>query len=169
MSFLLVALVAVVVVAVAAGAVALTLTGRRSYKAANQIVPGVDTRAPKSWAGAHTPEAKLHRRLRDAVRALHAGPLADDTLLLDLRVTLEQQALAIDDRLIAVAALPDRVRAQPLAQVEAAVRAIEDATADLTSRMLGAASPQPAIEELNRRLDSVAAAREELDRTFPTG
>ena len=167
---LLVGLVVVAVLAAAAFGVGLALAGRRRYRRANELVPGVATKAPASWAGAHSPEAKLHRRLRDAVQGLHASGLPDDVGLLEVRATLEHQAQAVDERLIAVAALPERTRAAPLAQVEAAVRAIEDATADLVTTMLDAhtatAGQLPA--EITHRLDAVATARDELDRAFPT-
>ena len=168
MSFL-VGLIVVAVVAVVAVGLVWALSGRARYRRDNEVVPGVATKAPGSWAGAHSPEAKLHRRLRDAVRGLHASALPDDVGLLEVRATLEQQALAVDERLVAVAALPQPVRAAPLAQVEAAVRAIEQASADLTATLLEAttagAGQLPA--EVTQHLDAVAAARDELDRTFP--
>ncbi len=61
---LLIAIVAIAGVgALAAGAVALALKSKRDYKAAGEIVPGEASSAPEHWAGAHSPEAKLHRRL----------------------------------------------------------------------------------------------------------
>ena len=126
--------VVVLVLFVVAAAVAATVvvrSGKRGYAKANEVVPGTATRAPAEWAGAHTPEARLHRRLRDAVKALRASPAIEDAWMLDARVSLEQQALAVDERLIAVAALPERVRAEPLAGVAAAVDAVEVAVVSL--------------------------------------
>ena len=120
-----------VVVAAVVAATVVVRSGKRDYAKANEIVPGTATRAPAAWAGAHTPEARLHRRLRDAVEALRANPAMEDAWMLDARVSLEQHALAVDDRLIAVAALPERVRAEPLAGVAAAVDAVEVAVASL--------------------------------------
>jgi hypothetical protein len=57
----------------------------------------------------------------------------EDAFMMDARVSLEQQALAVDERLIAVAALPERVRAEPLASVGAAVDAVEAAVAALVA------------------------------------
>jgi hypothetical protein len=106
---------------------------KRSFAAANVVVPGTDTKAPAEWAGAHSPEARLHRRLRDAVAAVRANPAMEDAFRMDARVSLEQQALAVDERLIAVAALPEAVRAEPLASVSVAVDAVEAAVAALVA------------------------------------
>src|ERR1700744_4875451 len=46
---------------------------QRALARDNQLIPGRPTRAPKAWAVAHDPEARLHRRLRDAMTALHAA------------------------------------------------------------------------------------------------
>lgn len=123
----------VLVLAVLGGAAAVVSSTRRRYVLSNQIVPGTATRAPASWAGAHTPEARLHRRLRDAVTALRANPAMEDAWALESRVSLEQHAVAVDERLIAVAALPEGVRTEPLRTVIAAVDAVEAAVASLAS------------------------------------
>ena len=128
MTTVLVVLVLLVVSAVVAATVVVR-TNKRKFAEANEVVPGTTTQAPAEWAGAHTPEARLHRRLRDAVEALRANPAMEDAFMMDARVSLEQQALAVDQRLIAVAALPERVRAEPLASVSAAVDALENAVA----------------------------------------
>jgi hypothetical protein len=128
--------VVVVLLFVASAAVAAAVvvrTNKRKFAEANVVVPGTATKAPAEWAGAHTPEARMHRRLRDAVAALRADPAMEDAFMVDARVSLEQQALAVDERLIAVAALPERVRAEPLASVASAVDAVEAAVATLTA------------------------------------
>jgi len=130
MTTLVVLVLLVVVAAVVAGAVVVR-SGKRDFARANEVVPGRVTRAPAEWAGSHSPEARLHRRLRDAVEALRANPAMEDPWMLDARVSLEEQAVAVDERLIAVAALPERVRAEPLAGVGAAVDAVEAAVAAL--------------------------------------
>ena len=119
--------------AVVAAAYVIARAGKREFAEANEVVPGTSTRAPAEWAGAHSPEARLHRRLRDAVAALRANPAMEDAFVLEARVTLEQHALAVDDRLIAVAALPKDVRSEPLAAVAAAVDAVEAAVASMAA------------------------------------
>jgi hypothetical protein len=132
MTVFLVVLVLVLVVAAAGGLT--VVTGQRAkFAKANQVVPGLPSRAPAAWAGAHSPEALLHRRLRDAVAAMRANPAVKDGWAIDSRVALEQHALAVDDRLVAVAALPASVRGQPLAAVADAVAAVEAAVASLAT------------------------------------
>lgn len=123
----------ILLAAAAAAAAVVVRNGKRQFSADNQVVPGTPTMAPAGWAGAHSPEARLHRRLRDAVAAVGANPTLADAWMLDARVSLEQQALMVDERLIAVAALPERVRAEPLAAVAAAVDAVEAAVAALVT------------------------------------
>jgi len=129
---LLVVVLVLVAAVVVAGAVVVR-SQKRQFTAANEVVPGTPTHAPAAWAGAHTPEARLHRRLREAVAGLRANPAMEDAAMMDARVALEQHALAVDDRLVAVAALPERVRAQPLVEVASAVEAVEAAVASYVS------------------------------------
>ena len=164
--FLLLAAV-VVVAAGAVGAFALASRSKKSFAEANQVIPGRPTRAPASWAGSHDPEAVLHRRLRDAMAALRANrAFDDDGALLDVRVELEEQAVALDDELVAVAALPRLHRHEPLARVTEAVNTIETAVAELASRP--AVDARPRLEEvLNRireRATLVDEIRAELDQ-----
>src|SRR3954454_9310625 len=94
--------VVVLVLFVAAVVVAATVVVRgqkKSYAQANEVVPGRATKAPAEWAGAHTPEARMHRRLRDAVDALRANPAMEDAYMLAPRVSLRRQAGAVSGRL----------------------------------------------------------------------
>ena len=146
--------VLLMIVAAVVAATVVVRSGNRNYAKANEVVPGTASRAPAEWAGAHSPEARLHRRLRDAVEALRANPAMEDAWMLDARVSLEQHALAVDERLIAGAALPARVRAEPMVGVAAAVDAVEVAVASL-------ASPGP---EPDRRNDVDQAMAEVEER-----
>lgn len=140
------------VVSAAVAATVVVLTQKRKFAEANVVVPGSATKAPAEWAGAHTPEARLHRRLRDAVAAVRANPAMEDAFMMDARVSLEQQALAVDDRLIAVAALPERVRAEPLASVAAAVDSVEVAVAALVAGPEAKSSLDRAMAEVADRV-----------------
>lgn len=164
------ALVVLALVAVAgalvAGAVVLARSSKAEYAEANQVVPGRPTRAPASWAGSHDPEARLHRRLRDAMAALRANQAFDDDgSLLDVRVELEEQALLLDDDLVAVAALPSHARQGPLSQIGDAVGMIESAVADLASRSAVEAGPrlQEALRRIRDRTSLVDDIRSELE------
>jgi hypothetical protein len=154
-------LLLLIVAAVATAAYVIARSGKREFAKANEVVPGTATRAPAEWAGAHTPEARLHRRLRDAVEALRANPAMEDPWMLEARVALEQHALAVDERLIAVAALPKGVRTQPLAGVAAAVDAVEAAVASMV------AGPPEAVERSG--LDRAMAEVEQRVATLEQG
>jgi hypothetical protein len=129
-----VGVVAFLLVVVAALAL-VTVVARRNKAAfleSNDVVPGIRTTAPEGWAGSHNPEALLHRRLRAAMDALRTNQsFDDDGQLLDLRVELEQQTLALDERLVAIGVLPERLRPEPLARATDSVERIEEAIASL--------------------------------------
>lgn len=147
--FVVLAAVAVVVVVVGT---AVSRLQQKKSAAANQVVPGMPTRAPASWATATTPEAALHRRLREAVGGLRAVSGFDDA-----RAALAVQAVTVDDALVVAAALPGRVRDKPLADVEAALEAIERAVAALAGN-----PPDDARADLDRALAEVTARVEAL-------
>jgi hypothetical protein len=115
-----------------------------------------------AWAGQHTPVAKLHRRLAEAVAAL---PTADDPNLLEARMAIEQLARAVDDQLVTVARLPERVQDEPLAQATAAVEAVEAGVARVAANELGAhgaAAVEAALHQLEERMALLEQARKEL-------
>lgn len=152
------ALVAVATVAYVA------LRGAQDFSDANEVIPGHPTSAPKAWAGAHSPEARLHRRLRDAMTALRANRTLDEPALVPVREALEREALALDDRLVAAAALPKGMRDAPIAQVASAVEAIEQAVVDVVSlRGPGAGGTEQALADIRTRLALVEEARAELE------
>ncbi|MFF0633880.1 hypothetical protein ACFYTS_15400 [Nocardia sp. NPDC004151] len=128
-----VAVALILIAAVAAGIVLVSRSQRASTATANQVVPGTPTRAPASWAGSHDPEPRLHRRLRDAIRALHTADTLDDATTIVLRAELEQAALAWDDRLVAMAALPAAALTEQRATATQAVESIEAAVAQYVS------------------------------------
>lgn len=144
------------------------LRNAQDFSDANEIIPGVPTSAPKAWAGAHSPEARLHRRLRDAMTALRANRTLDEPALVEVRETLEREALALDDRLVAAAALPKNVRDEPIRQVGDAVEAIEAAVADIVLLRGPGADVQRGIEQVRTRLALVADARAELEEGSPS-
>lgn len=158
--------VVAVVAALAAGASALAKRAKRDYDAGNTTVPGRSGTVPDSWGGSHDPEARLHRRLVDAMAALRANQsFDDDGALLDLRVALEQQALALDERLVATAALPAHLKADPLAQVTEAVDEVERTVADLATTSAADARPalEAALEDLRMRTTLLSEVQAQLD------
>jgi hypothetical protein len=145
------------------------LRNAQDFSDANEIIPGVPTNAPKQWAGAHSAEARLHRRLRDAMGSLRANAALDDPSLSGVRADLERHALEIDDHLVAVAALPKGHRDEPLQRVGRAVDVVEATVASLVA-LRGPALDGAArgIEDVRTRLSLIAAAREELAAFDPT-
>lgn len=141
----------------------MALRNAQDFSDANEVIPGVPTRAPKEWAGAHSVEARLHRRLRDSMTALRANRSLDEPALVQVREALEREALAIDDQLIAAAALPARVREEPLRQVGLAVESVEVAVAEVVLlRGPERDTTAAAIEQVRTRLALVEEARAEL-------
>ncbi|MGW4354392.1 hypothetical protein ACWELJ_20140 [Nocardia sp. NPDC004582] len=128
-----VAIALILIAAVAGGIVLVSRSQRATTAAANQVVPGTPTRAPASWAGSHDPEPRLHRRLRDAIRALHTANTLDGAATIVLRAELEQAALAWDDRLVAMSALPAAALTEQRATATQAVESIEAAVAHYVS------------------------------------
>lgn len=170
MSVVLLGVTLLLLLAVAGGvafAVALARQGRRDYAAQGQVVPGQPSQAPSSWAGAHTPEARLHRRLADAVRGLRAvaGMPGETARLLDMRVELEQQALQVDRRLVAAAALPAGAREPAMDKAAQAVAAIEQAAGDLAGQIAGGTfdGEDAALTDLTQRIQLAAEVQAELE------
>jgi hypothetical protein len=90
----------------------------------------------------------------------------DDGALLDVRVELEEQALSLDDELVAVAALPRARRHDPLARVTEAVDTIEAAVTELASRSAVEAGPrlQEVLRRIRERTSLIDEIRAELDQ-----
>ena len=152
-----VAALAAVVVAVA-----------RNRTRRNRVVPDVPTAAPAAWAGAHTPLARLHRRLRAAVDAVRAVPDPQGSLIA-ARVQVERAALAVDDHLVALHGLSERERAGRMAEATAAVASVEEAAAKLADAASASRSTAlPAVDAALERARLVAEARAELEADDPT-
>lgn len=119
-----------VIVGVIVGVVALVnRSQQRTLIRDNEVIPGRPTRAPRAWAVSHDPEARLHRRLRDAMAALHAAYAFDTGSTVVLRADLEQTALDTDNQLVAVAQLPPAHREELLQTITTTVECIEAAVA----------------------------------------
>lgn len=164
MTLALIALLAVLVVG--GGIAAVTVGVGRNRTRRNQVVPGVVTSAPSDWAGAHSREARLHRRLRDAVvGAQEAAPDGTGDLA-GARAAIEAEALAVDARLVVVAAAPGDERAEFMDRVEQQVIGVEKAAAALAeARLLG--DPLAEVEAELTRVRLLAEARAEVDQLDP--
>lgn len=152
------AIVVVVLLACVAAAVGVFLMTRRIRDSAvrsNEIIPGQPTNAPAAWAGSHDPEARLHRRIRDALALLRADPkLEYDGERIDTRVRIELAATDLDNWLIAVAKTPPRLRETALAHADSAVTELENVAAALSG---GATMQHDRVDELITRISSPPA------------
>jgi pyridoxine 5'-phosphate synthase PdxJ len=100
---------------------------QRAVTRDNQLIQGYPTRAPRSWAVSHEPEARLHRRLRDAMTALHAANAMDSGSTVSLRAELEQTSIQLDDQLVAVSYLAPAQKGELLQSITTTVESIEAA------------------------------------------
>lgn len=131
MAWIIVVLLALVVLAVVVAtgfAIALVRNSRRQQQA--EAAMPFPSRAPLSWSGSHVPEARLHRRIRRALRAFDQPVGALSAAQLDAQVTLTVSAQEIDDRLVTIAALPEAEKASALEAVTADVSDLERRIAD---------------------------------------
>ncbi|MFT4744923.1 MAG: hypothetical protein ACI9AD_000771 [Nitriliruptoraceae bacterium] len=160
----LVAITLLLVALVGAGSGAAVIRVRRNRTRRNRVVPEVATKAPAAWAGTHTHEARLHRRLRDAVVAGRAVSDPDGSLIA-ARTELERSAVAVDEHLVALSKLSERERSTRMPAATAAVASVEAGAAQLSdARGHGADGALPAVAAALERAKLVAEARAELDR-----
>lgn len=158
MGTVLVVVIVVVLLAVVGFAVALASNGKRRAKEALGLSPALAKNVPPEWAGAHSPEAKLHRRLAAAAKALTGQPMGDATEI-EKRVAVEQQILQLDEQLVAATAVPGPRKAELIAELAPLVSAVEASVTD-------SATGRVEIEQLKKNqadLDSDSASGE-LDK-----
>ncbi|WOC11850.1 hypothetical protein [Gordonia sp. MP11Mi] len=129
---LLILLVIVLLVVLGVGVFAFALArSSKSAGASGASIAGVGVVVPGSWAGSHDPEARLHRRVRDAVTALDATIGTSGIAQIDERARLMVSAQELDQRLVTIWALPAAAKPQPLAEVERGVAALESGAASV--------------------------------------
>lgn len=125
-TILILIVVALVVFLVIGGVFAIALArSAKKQLAASASIPGIDIAVPASWAGSHDPEARLHRRIRDALAALDATAGRSGAAEIDDRARLFVSASELDERLVAIWSLPANAKPGPLAEVERGVQALE--------------------------------------------
>ncbi|WP_156688061.1 hypothetical protein [Mycobacterium sp. Marseille-P9652] len=130
---------------------------QRAISRDNALIPGRPTPAPRAWAVSHDPEARLHRRLRDAMAALRAVNALDTGSTVVLRADLEQTAIQLDDHLVAVAQLGPTQREELLPAITKTVETIEAAVG-----RYAAAATMPDTSALEA---DVATVQRQLDVT----
>ncbi len=167
MSLLIGALLLATVGAVIGFAVALAARSKQEFAEQNQVVPGRVSPAPASWAGSHSREAKLHRRLGEAVTGAHTNPRFVDLGLAPQMAAIDAEALAIDERLVAAAALPAAHRSAAIDPLEQHVVDLEGAIAELVTSVSVADSKaqlEAAVSAADVKLRALAEARAEVEQ-----
>lgn len=160
-------LLIVAVAAIVGFGVALAVRSKKEFSEQNEVVPGVKSAAPASWAGAHSREARLHRRLGDAVKGASANPRFVELGLAPQMKAIEAEAVAIDERLVAAAALPAAHRDAAIDPLEANVVELEDTIAAMVTGVTVADSKellQAAVSAADIRLQALAQARAEVEQ-----
>lgn len=166
MALLITGLLVLTVAAVVGFGVALAVRSRAEFTEQNQVVPGRRSPAPASWAGAHSREAKLHRRLGDAVKGARENPRFIELGLAAQMNALDAEAMAIDERLVAAASLPAAHRDAAIDPLETHVVALEAAVAEMVTSITVADSKQQleaAVSAADIKLHALAAARAEVE------
>ena len=145
---------------------ALAVRSKKEFTEQNQVVPGRPSPAPASWAGAHSREAKLHRRLGDAVKGAHANPRFVELGLAAQMRAIDAEAMAIDERLVAAAALPAAHSDAAIDPLEANVAQLEATIAEMVTSITVAdskAAARAAVSAADLKLQALAEARAEVE------
>lgn len=121
----------VLIVAGVVYAVALSRRARRQLLEQTQA-PGLPDGAPAEWAGQHTPEAKMYRRLIRLARTLAELPLGDAQFI-ERKVAVETQVQELCRRLIQLARAPRDALRDAVANIEPQVAAAEAEVAALAT------------------------------------
>jgi hypothetical protein len=144
--------------------VAVTLMGVATVwmlKRLNRVDPRTPTRAPLRWLWSIGRCARLHRRLRVAVRnARSARAFTADSVIADL----VGHACALDQRLVAVSRTPFLMRIEQLHWVAAEIGHVEHLAARLCGIPAGPgpAYPMNGLRDVADRIDALDAARRDL-------
>lgn len=160
------ALLVLSVAAVGVLGVLLATRFKKEFAEQNEVVPGRKSPAPASWAGAHSREAKLHRRLGEAVRGAQANPRFVELGLAPQMNAIEAEALAIDERLVAAASLAAGHKEPAIDALETHVDELEATIAEMVTSVTVADSKlqlEAAVSAADIKLQALAAARAEVE------
>lgn len=153
--------------AVVAFGVMLAVRSKQEFAEQNEVVPGRPSPAPASWAGAHSREARLHRRLGDAVKGARQNPRFVELGLAPQMNAIEAEALAIDERLVAAAGLPTAHRDAAIDSLEQHVVDLELAISELVTSISvsdSKAQLETAVSAADIKLQALAEARAEVEK-----
>lgn len=160
------AAVAGIVAGAAVGLAARAVRRRRDERL--QVVPGVPSPAPVEWAGAHSPEARLHRRLGESVRSMRTLAALGSGAWAVQRHAFDEEALRIEQHLIAAAAVSTPDRAEHIGAVAVLVDRYDEAVAELLLAGRSESNLDSVVADIRTRLAALEAARREVDRVDPS-
>ena len=156
-----------------AGLAVMALLMVRQLKRRNRVSPQVKSDAPVTWLVSPKTTARLHRRLQVAVRATQIartpGVQEAHPTLPELALTLEQEAIVMDQYLVGAARTPRRHRRHALRPLHAQVREIERLATEVAASARRA-GPQalPAastgLEDVAQQLQQLREAQAEVER-----
>lgn len=148
----LVVLAALVVSGVVLFVGLLTQRSRSAQQRHSELVPGRPGGAPREWALSHDPEARLHRRMVDALASVRAVEPLGGLAVTDLRVQLELYAELLDQRLVGASSVTGTVHGPALDAVARDVDELEQVAGQVVV-LASAGSPDPgALDALGGRL-----------------
>lgn len=168
---ILLAVLLTLVFMTAVAALIIALSIRRLVRR-NKVTPDAAVAPPVSWLAHPSAPARLHRRLRNAVAAARASVAAAPSAprLADLATEMEQEAIALDHQLVAIARLPTSERKARLAPLVTGVGRIEHIASQISLHAAQSQAPlltegQPsALDDLATQLDLMEEARLEVAR-----
>lgn len=152
----LVLVLLVVAALVVSGVVLLVLLlaqrSRSTQQRGSELVPGQPGVAPTAWALSQAPEARLHRRMVDALASVRSAEPLGGLAVTDLRVQLQLHAEQLDQRLVAVASVTGTERQPALDGVARDVDELEQVAGQAVVLSAGTGPDPAALDALSSRL-----------------
>jgi hypothetical protein len=151
----------------------------RRLRRLHRVHPDRPSTAPMTWLVVPARHARMHRRLRNAVRAarlaIPAPTASDPSLSLpQLREQMEQQAVVVDHQVVIASRLGRSQRRRMLMRLEADVTKVEDIAerlvtldarpAHLPRSGWAAEPPDVVLERIGSQVELLEMARQEIDR-----
>lgn len=135
----------------------------------NRVARDVRSPAPLPWLWSPLAPARVHRRLRRAVRVADDAAGRDHSgAVSDLAQQLAAEAVLLDAELVRVWALPHRARRSYLSDVSRRTATVEASAVRLSglapAPVAASASGSEGLPQLTERIDLLIAARADVER-----
>jgi hypothetical protein len=140
--------------------------GRSAMARADEVVSGQPPRSPLSRTGSQDPEARLHRRLRDAVTALNSFFGLESEMTIVLRAGIQLCVLELDDHLAVISLLASDQKTVKLQTVAAAIECIEIGVAQYitATTKTDLAAMEHGLAAVRCRLNAAAKLQRSLEK-----